>query len=167
MAEYAAKVTCGAKVHERVSARLLWSAWTASNMNMKDLVCSHADPDSTGCMRTHLPLTPRTSCLRSSRYCNRLRWEEIEKAPRWGSPHSPYLPVRHGHALSLNPYRQLKVSLEAWKCVPFESNLQPAVQREGEGEGEVGIAAATCAHGSGQRVHAGSADAVPVADVWR
>ena len=30
-----------------------------------------------------------------------------------------------------------------WKCVPFESDLQPAVQREGEGEGEAGIAAAT------------------------
>ena len=54
MAEYAAKVTCGAKVHERVSARLLWSAWTASNMDMKEWMCSHGDPDSTGCMRAHL-----------------------------------------------------------------------------------------------------------------
>ena len=46
-----------------------------------------------------------------------------------------------------------------WKCVPFESDLQPAVQREGEGEGEVGIAAATCAQGNGF-----TPDAVPV--VW-
>ena len=43
MAEYAPKVTCVAKVHERVSASLLWSAWTASKMDTKDLVCSHAD----------------------------------------------------------------------------------------------------------------------------
>eukprot|EP00966_Prymnesium_polylepis_P221545 5125419-Prymnesium_polylepis.1 len=48
----------------------------------------------------------------------------------------------------------------AWKCVPFESDLQPAVQREGEGEGEVGIAAATCAQGNEF-----TPDAVPV--VWR
>eukprot|EP00966_Prymnesium_polylepis_P166931 3858853-Prymnesium_polylepis.1 len=41
-----------------------------------------------------------------------------------------------------------------WKCAPFESDVQLAVQRDGEGEGEVGIAAATCA-ASGQRVHAG------------
>ena len=54
MAEYAANVTCGAKVHERVSARLLWRACTASNMDTKDRMCSHADPDSTGCMRAHL-----------------------------------------------------------------------------------------------------------------
>ena len=54
MAEYAAKVICGAKVHERVSASMLWSVWTASKMGTKDLVCSHTDPDSTGCMRAHL-----------------------------------------------------------------------------------------------------------------
>ena len=36
-----------------------------------------------------------------------------------------------------------------WKYVPFESDMQPAVQREGEGEGEVGIAAATCTQGNG------------------
>eukprot|EP00966_Prymnesium_polylepis_P250588 5794588-Prymnesium_polylepis.1 len=54
MAEYAAKVTCGAAVHERVRACLLWSARTASKTHAKELMCSHADPDSTGCMRTHL-----------------------------------------------------------------------------------------------------------------
>ena len=68
--------------------------------------------------------------------------------------------MRHGHTPSLNPYRQLKVSLEAWKSAPFESDLQPAVQREGEGEGEVGIAAATCTQGNGF-----TPDAVVV--VWR
>ena len=47
-----------------------------------------------------------------------------------------------------------------WKCVPFESDMQPAVQREGEGEGEVGIAAATCTQGNGF-----TPDAVVV--VWR
>ena len=47
-----------------------------------------------------------------------------------------------------------------WKCVPFESDMQPAVQREGEGEGEVGIAAATCTQGNGF-----TPDAVFV--VWR
>ena len=54
MAEYAPKVTCVAKVHERVSASMLWSVWTASKMGTKDLVCAHTDPDSTGCMRAHL-----------------------------------------------------------------------------------------------------------------
>ena len=68
--------------------------------------------------------------------------------------------MRHGHTPSLNPYRQLKVSLEAWKSAPFESDLQPAVQREGEGDGEVGIAAATCTQGNGF-----TPDAVVV--VWR
>ena len=46
-----------------------------------------------------------------------------------------------------------------WKCAPFESDVQSAVQRDGEGEGEVGIAAATCAQGNGF-----TPDAVPV--VW-
>ena len=60
-------VTCGAKVHERVSARLLWSAWTASNMDTKDRMCSHADPDSTGCMRAHLLSTTPIDRLRRPR----------------------------------------------------------------------------------------------------
>eukprot|EP00966_Prymnesium_polylepis_P174876 4047132-Prymnesium_polylepis.1 len=51
MAEYAPKVTCVAKVHELVSASLLWSAWTGSQMDTKEWMCSHGDPDSTGCMR--------------------------------------------------------------------------------------------------------------------
>eukprot|EP00966_Prymnesium_polylepis_P241873 5593353-Prymnesium_polylepis.1 len=56
--QYAAKATCGAEVHERVSAKIcasmLRSVWTASKMGTKDLVCSHTDPESTGCMRAHL-----------------------------------------------------------------------------------------------------------------
>ena len=61
LAEYAAKVTCGAAMHERVSARLLWSAWNASNMDIKEWMCSHGDPDSTGCMRAHLLSARRPS----------------------------------------------------------------------------------------------------------
>ena len=74
MAEYAPKVTCVAKVHERVSASLLWSAWTASKMDTKDLVCSHADPDSTGCMRAHLPSASFDSGLRRPRASQSFRW---------------------------------------------------------------------------------------------
>jgi hypothetical protein len=66
-------VTCGAKVHERVSARLLWSAWTASNMDTKDRMCSHADPDSTGCMRAHLLSTTPIDRLRRPREHQRTR----------------------------------------------------------------------------------------------
>ena len=74
MAEYAPKVTFVAKVHERVSASLLWSAWTASKMDTKDLVCSHADPDSTGCMRAHLPSASFDSGLRRPRASQSFRW---------------------------------------------------------------------------------------------
>ena len=73
MAEYAAKVTCGAAVHERVSACLLWSARTASKTHTKELMCSHADPDSTGCMRAHLLSANVISDLRRPRASQSIR----------------------------------------------------------------------------------------------
>ena len=56
-----------------VSTRLLWSAWTASNMDTKDRMCSHADPDSTGCMRAHLLSTTPIDRLRRPREHQRTR----------------------------------------------------------------------------------------------